>query len=59
MKHFVMLNTQSGRPIPLLAEDSTEFNVIVALYDSEADAKRAAEANPLGEVYGYGTYEWS
>ena len=44
MKFFVMLNTQSGRPIPMLAE---------------ADANRAAEANPLGEAYGYETYEWS
>ena len=54
-----MLNTTSGRPIPLLADDSTEFNVIVALFDSVPEAEAAARNNPLAQAFGYETYEWS
>lgn len=53
---FVMVH--NGRsdddiPMPLVTDEED-----VALFDSEADANRAAWANPFGEAYGFEVYEW-
>jgi len=54
MKWFVMLRSQDGRfPLPLVdLEDD------IVLFDSEAEATAAGNRNPVGEAFGFETYEW-
>lgn len=50
---FVMLYGNDGTPIPMMRDEDN-----VALFDSEGEASKCALANPLGELYGYETFEW-
>jgi hypothetical protein len=54
MAWFVMLRSTARKiPIPLVdLEDD------VVLFDSEVEAVEAGRRNPIGEVFGFETYEW-
>lgn len=55
--YFVMLRHPRGFPLPLV-EEINEFDERICLFDTEDEAKEAAENNMLGEAYGYEIYEW-
>jgi hypothetical protein len=54
IQYFVMLDNQDGKLIqPLLDEDGMD----VALFDTEHDAREAAQANAVGSHFGYEIFE--
>lgn len=50
---FVILNHQNGSVLPMVKNDEGDL----AMYSTEKDARKAAEANPLGETFGYEVFE--
>lgn len=53
MKWFVILRGPSDLPLPMTADDD-----FLALFDTEGEAKKAAEANPYGRAYGFEVFSW-
>lgn len=50
---FVMIRHQKGHPTPLVDEGED-----VALFETEAEAKKAGEATLMGETFGVEVYQW-
>jgi hypothetical protein len=52
--YFAMLRHPNGKPIALVSDDGD----FPAMYETEEEAKKAAESSSLGDHFGYEIYEW-
>lgn len=58
MKYFVVVaHPQTGIPIPIL-NGRNDDDDIIALYDTEGEARAMAEGQPLCRASAYEIFEW-